>query len=88
MAKDDSNGQKNGDKDDDDRSRNEDKRDDDGDDNGPKLGGRDLAWKAYLKLAGTILITLIVFTLLLSGWTSCQGKSPVTGQPTPPSAGG
>src|SRR5215212_3077184 len=88
MANDDSNEQDDRNRDDDERDRSH--RDDDGDDdaNGPKLGGRDLAWKAYLKLAGTILLTLIIFTLILSGWTSCQGKSPVTGQPTPPSAGG
>jgi len=84
MAKDDANG------DDEQRKGNDDERDRsrDDDDAGGPLGGRDLAWRAYLKLAATILLTLIVFTLLLSGWTSCQGKSPVTGQPTPPSAGG
>jgi len=79
---------RNGNNDDDrDRSRDDNGRDDsdngrDNDDNGDgSLGGRDLAWRAYLKLAATILLTLILFTLILTGWTSCQGSSPITGQP-------
>ncbi len=91
MAKDDSNdqdGQGEGGEERD-RSRDDEKRGDEDADAGAELGGRDLAWRAYLKLAATILLTLIVFTLILSGWTSCQGQSPITGTPTqPPPAGG
>ena len=88
MAKDDdSNGQdeqNKGEGEDRDRSRDDGGSEDDDGDAGAQLGGRDLAWRAYLKLAATILLTLIVFTLILSGWTSCQGMSPITGTPTAP----
>jgi len=82
MARDDDDGDKDGnDENDRDRSRDDDGRDDSDDNGDGPLGGRDLAWRAYLKLAATILLTLILFTLILTGWTSCQGSSPITGQP-------
>ncbi len=56
------------------------------------IGGRDLAWRAYLKLAATLLLTLIVFAALLRGCASIQGSNPITGEPTqqaaPPPPGG
>lgn len=60
--------------------KNDGKKDDDGKD-GP-VGGRDLAWRAYLKLAATMLVTLILFAAILRGCASCQQQNPVTGEPT------
>lgn len=67
----------------DDKSDDKDRKDDkdDGDNDGP-VGGRDLAWRAYLKLAATLLITLILFAAILRGCASCQQQNPVTGEPT------
>ena len=49
--------------------------------NGPGL-------KDYLKLGGTILITLLLFTGFVRGCAACQKKNPLTGeeiqQPAPP----
>jgi hypothetical protein len=60
---------------------------DDGE-NGGVAGDRDLAWRAYLKLAATMLITLILFAGILRGCAACQQKNPITGestmQPAPP----
>jgi hypothetical protein len=64
---------------DDEKERSDDK--DDGGQDGP-VGGRDLAWRAYLKLAATMLITLILFAAILRGCASCQQQNPVTGEPT------
>ncbi len=46
--------------------------------------------REYLKLAGTILLTLIVFTLVIRGCASCQSQNPFTGEPirqVPPAPG-
>ena len=44
----------------------------------------------YVKLAATILVTLLVFTLLVRGCASCQTQNPFTGEPlrtAPPAPG-
>ena len=46
--------------------------------------------REYLKLAATIFVTLIVFTLLVRGCASCQSQNPFTGEPlrtAPPAPG-
>lgn len=69
---------------DDEKERGDDKERSDKDDGGQEgpVGSRDLAWRAYLKLAATMLITLILFAAILRGCASCQQQNPVTGEPT------
>ena len=47
-------------------------------------------FRELAKLAGTILITLIVFTAILRGCASCQSQNPISGEPirqVPPAPG-
>jgi hypothetical protein len=70
------------DRDDNQKRGDEKKRDDKNDSGDGPIGGRDLAWRAYLKLAATMLITLILFAAILRGCASCQQQNPITGEPT------
>ena len=70
--------------DDDDNNNNE-----NGDENGREQPVR-ASFRELAKLAGTILITLIIFAGLLRGCASCQTKNPLTGEPirqVPPAPG-
>jgi hypothetical protein len=43
---------------------------------------RDPSFRAYLKLFGTILISLLLFAAIMRGCAACQDKNPLTGEPT------
>lgn len=55
-----------------------DKPDEDADNGSP----RDPSFRAYLKLFGTILVSLLLFAAIMRGCAACQDKNPITGEPT------
>ncbi len=55
--------------------------DDDGGGSTPAAKG-DLTWRAYLKLAATVLLTLILFGLLLRACAGVSESDPLSGEPT------
>ena len=73
---------------DDDNNQNQDDNNDQ-DANGPEQPVR-ASFRELAKLAGTILITLIIFAALVRGCASCQSENPFTGEPirqVPPAPG-
>ena len=43
---------------------------------------KDPSFRAYLKLFGTILVSLLLFAAIMRGCAACQDKNPLTGEPT------
>lgn len=54
----------------------------DSDEGDSELGKGDLSWRAYLKIAATVLLTLILFALLLRACAGVSASDPITGEPT------